>query len=143
MRGGGAGVRGGAGGADVIPVPLKPSTSALALEPRLRSTRVTADGLQLAFMSSGHPTGYDNSDRVSSKADAEVYRYDASANGGAGELLCASCNPWGARPVGRDLIAGPFEFWAAAQLPSGRTTSTPPAPSLKTASASTSNQPTP
>ena len=68
-------------------------------------------------MSSGQPTGYDNSDRVSGKADAEVYRYDATANGGAGELLCASCNPSGARPVGRDLIAGPFEFWVASQLP--------------------------
>ena len=102
---------------DVDPTPIKP-TSTLALEPSLRSTRISADGLTAAFMSSAAPTGYDNTDRLSGKADAEVYRYDASANGGAGELLCVSCNPTGARPVGRDVIAGrSFEFWVSGQLP--------------------------
>jgi hypothetical protein len=41
-------------------------------------------------------TGYDNVDAVSGKPDAEVYLYDAVA----GRLVCASCDPTGARPVG-------------------------------------------
>jgi hypothetical protein len=41
-------------------------------------------------------TGYDNIDAVSGQRDEEVYLYDALA----GRLVCASCNPTGARPVG-------------------------------------------
>jgi hypothetical protein len=103
-----------------VDVDAKPSLvgSTLALEPYLRTTRVSVDGLQAAFVSSGQPTGYDNTDRHGGKPAAEVYRYDASANGGAGELVCASCNPSGARPLGRDLIPNEVdEFWAAGQIP--------------------------
>jgi hypothetical protein len=100
---------------DVVPLPVKPATSAVAPEPWQRSTRVSADGLTAAFMSSGQPTGYDNADRLSGKADAEVYRYDATANGGAGELHCVSCNPSGARPLGRDVNNA--DVWVASQLP--------------------------
>ena len=45
-------------------------------------------------------TGYDNTDVSTGKADTEVFLYRAEANGGEGELLCASCNPSGARPQG-------------------------------------------
>jgi hypothetical protein len=41
-------------------------------------------------------TGFDNIDAVSGQPDLEVYLYDALA----GRLVCASCNPSGARPVG-------------------------------------------
>ncbi len=60
--------------------------------------------------------GYDNTDRISGEPDAEVYRY------GIGEgLACLSCDPSGARPVGREIgvrtengtVPG---TWAAAYL---------------------------
>ena len=46
-------------------------------------------------------TGYDNRDAKSGEADEELFRYDAAANGGEGKLICASCDPSGARPAGR------------------------------------------
>jgi hypothetical protein len=54
----------------------------------------------MAFMSQRELTGYDNRDAVSGQPDEEVYLYDAEGNGGAGKLVCASCDPTGARPVG-------------------------------------------
>ncbi len=60
------------------------------------SSRVSPDGRYLAFMSSRSLTGYDNIDALSGQPDEEVYLYDAVA----GRLVCASCNPTGARPVG-------------------------------------------
>jgi hypothetical protein len=68
-------------------------------------------------MAQGSPTGYDNPDVNNERADPEVYLYDAAANGGEGKLVCASCNPSGARPVGSDFDPSEGEFWAAAQLP--------------------------
>jgi hypothetical protein len=59
-------------------------------------SRVSPNGRYLAFMSSRALTGYDNTDAVSGRADEEVYVYDAVA----GRLVCASCNPTGARPIG-------------------------------------------
>ena len=47
-------------------------------------------------MSQQSLTGYDNRDANSGQPDEEVYLYDAQAN----RLVCASCNPTGARPVG-------------------------------------------
>jgi hypothetical protein len=64
--------------------------------------RVSPDGRWLAFVSQGELTGYDTRDALSGKPDEEVYLYDAEANGGAGRLVCASCNPTGARPVGTE-----------------------------------------
>jgi hypothetical protein len=64
------------------------------------TSRVSPDGRYLAFMSDREPTGYDNHDANSGEADEEVFLYDAEAAGGAGRLICASCNPGGARPVG-------------------------------------------
>ena len=60
-------------------------------------SRVSPNGRYLAFMSDKPSlTGYDNIDAVSGKPDEEVYLYDAVA----GRLVCASCDPTGARPVG-------------------------------------------
>lgn len=71
-----------------------PGTSATALA--LVSSRVSPDGKFLAFMSERSLTGYDNRDAVSDIPDEEVYLYDAKTN----RLVCASCNPTGARPHG-------------------------------------------
>ena len=64
------------------------------------SSRVSPNGEYLAFMSDRSLTGYDNEDESSkgpAKAlDEEVYLYDASSE----RLICASCNPTGARPRG-------------------------------------------
>jgi hypothetical protein len=55
-----------------------------------------AGGARLAFTSDAGLTGYDNRDAVSGQPDTEVYLYDAET----GALVCASCNPNGARPAG-------------------------------------------
>jgi hypothetical protein len=60
------------------------------------AVRVSPHGGYLAFMSQGNLTGYDNRDLNSGSPDEEVYLYDAQAN----RLLCASCKPTGARPIG-------------------------------------------
>jgi hypothetical protein len=66
--------------------------------------RVSPNGEWLAFMSDASLTGYDTRDAASGHPDAEVYLYDASTGG----LICASCNPTGARPAGVDDIGGGF-----------------------------------
>ncbi len=77
-----------------------------------QSARVSPDGRWLAFMSSAELTGYDTHDAVSGQPDAEVYLYDASN----GRVVCASCNPTGARPTGGLYTVG-AEYWAAARVP--------------------------
>ena len=67
---------------------------------RMTATRVSSDGRWLAFMSERSLTGYSNRDVRSGVADEEVFLYDAASNGGEGELVCASCDPTGARPHG-------------------------------------------
>ena len=47
-------------------------------------------------MSNRSLTGYDNKDALSGERDEEVYEYDEQT----GKLVCASCDPTGARPVG-------------------------------------------
>jgi hypothetical protein len=82
--------------------------------------RVSPNGRFIAFMSDHNLTGYDNRDAVSGQPDGEVYLYDASSN----KLVCASCNPTGARPVGVEyqqtqLVAG-FgvpPLWTASNVP--------------------------
>jgi hypothetical protein len=64
------------------------------------TARVSANGRYLAFMSRRSLTGYDNRDAKTGVRDQEVYLYDAGSDGGAGKLVCASCNPNGARPRG-------------------------------------------
>ncbi len=64
--------------------------------PMYLSARVSPNGEWLAFMSGRSLTGYDNRDALSGEPDEEVYLYDVAT----GRLLCASCNPTGARPHG-------------------------------------------
>jgi hypothetical protein len=77
-------------------------------EPRNRTVRVTPDGLHLAFESTeslktvNFPQGYDSVDQATGEPDSEVYLYDYEG----GRLICASCNPSGARPVGLASPAG-------------------------------------
>jgi DNA-binding beta-propeller fold protein YncE len=95
---------------------------------RKLTARVSPDGNWLAFMSERPLTGYDNRDAVSGERDEEVFLYDSSAEGGAGRLICPSCNPSGARPAGRQGPSGlPFPLvdgaenwlgrWYAANVP--------------------------
>jgi hypothetical protein len=62
-----------------------------------QAARVSPSGRYLAFMSRRSLTRYDNRDAISGEPDEEVYLYDAETN----RVLCASCNPTGARPVGQ------------------------------------------
>jgi hypothetical protein len=64
--------------------------------PATGTARVSADGTKLAFLATAPLTEYDP------EGASEVYRYDANAD----SLLCASCNPYGARPAGPSSIPG-------------------------------------
>jgi DNA-binding beta-propeller fold protein YncE len=84
------------------------------------TSRVSADGVWLAFMSDSPLTGYDNRDAKSGLPDEEVYLYDAQAR----RLVCASCNPTGARPDGMEYakltitksgLAGGASVWNGSQ----------------------------
>ncbi len=96
--------------------------------PSTQSVRVSPNGEWLTFMSQAPLTGYDNREVGTGRPDAEVYIYDAAG----GRLTCASCDPTGARPVGREyhqlepgsggLVGGPRGVWdsndfVAANLP--------------------------
>jgi len=69
-------------------------------DPRASQAYVTPDGTHLAFMSVEPLTGYENKDRVTGKPDHEVYEYSAES----GQLVCASCDPDGAPPLGSAFI---------------------------------------
>jgi NHL repeat len=93
--------------------------SALSYEPYKHLSRVSGDGLHLAFMSEAALTGFDNTDANNGKKALEIFTYDASANEGAGSLKCVSCNPNGTRPSSRRLIISgvPSNSFAPALLP--------------------------
>ncbi len=86
----------------------------LNVEPNSHTAQITPDGLAATFMSTVALTGADNVDAASGEPDAEVFHYDA----GSGELRCASCNPTGARPRGREIGE---DTQAAAQIPGAQT----------------------
>ncbi len=67
-------------------------------QPKLNkmTSRISPDGRYLAFMSERSLTAYENRDASSGVPDEEVYLYDASI----GRVVCASCDPTGARPTG-------------------------------------------
>lgn len=90
------------------------------------TARVSPGGRYLAFTSSVPLTAYDNRDTHSGKPDREVFLYDTKTEG----LICASCNPTGARPSGVGAVANtlvepkgnevpslPPGSWTAAGLP--------------------------
>lgn len=60
------------------------------------TVRVSADGQSLAFLSREDLTGYEG------LGASELFLYQA----GSSRLLCASCNPTGARPLGPTTIPG-------------------------------------
>jgi hypothetical protein len=66
---------------------------------------VTPDGRHLAFMSVEPLTGYDNDDQVTGEPDHEVFEYSAET----GQLVCASCDPSGARPLGGAFIGAKLD----------------------------------
>lgn len=60
------------------------------------TAEASPDGRYLAFMSAQKLTGYDNRDEATNEPAEEVYLYDALSEG----VVCASCEPTGARPTG-------------------------------------------
>jgi hypothetical protein len=64
---------------------------------RALTARASSDGRFFAFMSNRSITGYDNNDANSGQPDEEVYLYRVARTP---HLICASCNPSGARPLG-------------------------------------------
>jgi hypothetical protein len=77
-----------------------------------RTLRVSPNGEWLAFMSERSLTGYDNDDATTGLPDQEVYEYDAKTN----KLVCASCDPTGARPNGtaykeHEMLVGAESVW--------------------------------
>jgi hypothetical protein len=98
--------------------------------PRLAglTARVSSDGRWLAFMSQRSLTGYDNHDAISGEPDEEVFLYEAEHD----RVVCASCDPTGARPLGVEygklgespgfpsLVGGNIVWetqWLAANIP--------------------------
>jgi hypothetical protein len=75
-------------------------------DPRASQAYVTPAGTHLAFMSAEPLTGYDNRQAVledgerTQVADHEVFEYSAETGG----LVCASCDPGGAEPLGSAFI---------------------------------------
>lgn len=93
-----------------------PGFTPLSGSPMFHAARVSPDGGTAVFVSTGRPTGYDNTDAASGEADLEVYRYEAAT----GTLACVSCNPTGARPHGRffeNTTSLKVETWMAARIP--------------------------
>jgi hypothetical protein len=66
------------------------------------TVHVSSNGRYFTFMSDKNLTGYDTTDAIAKVPDEEVYLYHASEHPAVepGKLICASCNPTGARPVG-------------------------------------------
>ena len=71
-------------------------TSDWSASPDQQTARVTPDGHHLAFLSRNSLTGFDNVDQGSGEPDAEAFLYDY----GNDKVICASCNPSGAQPIG-------------------------------------------
>jgi hypothetical protein len=97
--------------------------------PGFMTSRVSPGGRYLAFMSDRSLTGYENRDANSGVRDEEVFLYDLSTR----RLVCSSCNPTGARPVGLlegnvyqerlvDYTGNWKERWFAANIPGWTTT---------------------
>ncbi len=103
------------------------------------TARVSPDGRWFAFMSERRLTGYDNADAVSGQPDEEVFLYHAPEELSAepGGLVCASCNPTGARPHGVEVgiegganpsmpLSGGFHVWEGSSWLAGNVPSWTP-----------------
>jgi hypothetical protein len=69
------------------------------------TSRVSADGETLLFLSKEPLSGYDNHDATTGQPDSELFLYEAGAGGA---LRCLSCNPTGERPLGPSTIPGAY-----------------------------------
>jgi hypothetical protein len=94
-------------------VPLAPSAEPSASQaeagsypPTTGTARVSPDGSHLVFVSAMELTNYDNRREGGSAREDEVYLYTAPAGAAPASLVCASCNPTGARPIGPAGIPG-------------------------------------
>ena len=67
----------------------------------MHTARVSPDGRYLAFMSNRSLTGYDNVDVSIGEPDQEVFLFDSATE----RIICASCDPSGARPEGGGVAA--------------------------------------
>lgn len=67
------------------------------------TARVSGNGRWLGFMSERKLTSSDTRDAVTGQADEEVYLYNAGSGSHPPALVCASCDPTGARPVGSEF----------------------------------------
>jgi hypothetical protein len=75
--------------------------------PATGTSRVSADGQHLAFLSEAELDGHDNLDAdPPHEPDTEVYLYGPLSPGGSSQLICVSCNPKGERPQGSSSIPG-------------------------------------
>lgn len=70
--------------------------------PAAGTSRVSADGTKLLFISRAELTGFDNTDLNIGAPDSQVYLYDSTGS----TLTCISCNPTNERPVGPSTIPG-------------------------------------
>jgi hypothetical protein len=80
------------------PAAADPST----YPPATGASRVSEDGTRLLFLSKAKLTGYNNTDKVTSQLDSEVFLYDVSA----ATLKCLSCRSSGKPPIGPSTIPG-------------------------------------
>ena len=85
-------------------------------------TRSTPEGGVLVFQSHAQLTSYDNEEpatgdcgesEVAGERCGEVYRFDAAANGGEGEIACVSCSPSSAPPSSDATLQAQIEGSAA------------------------------
>jgi hypothetical protein len=70
------------------------------------------DGRWFAFATETPLAGYDNRDAKTGAPDSEVYLYDAASN----RLVCASCDPTGARPVGPSEVGSSLSLFDKGRL---------------------------
>ena len=90
---------------------IAPGADAAAPEdypPESGSSRVSADGSSVAFLSIAELTPYENVDANSGNRDTELYLFREAPGADSGTLICASCNPTGERPLGSASVPGAY-----------------------------------
>jgi hypothetical protein len=93
-------VREGHGNAKLIASHVGLLDGSISDRPQADPWRASPNGEWFAFMSNSQLTSYDNHDAATGRPDEEVYLYDAASE----RLVCASCDPTGARPVGESYV---------------------------------------